>query len=49
MARTSRLDHEPGAAQRGAVMLLVGLVIAAFVFLAAGATVYDVGKWLAIW
>jgi hypothetical protein len=49
MARLGRLDHEPGVAQRGALALLVGLVLAAFVLLAAGATVYDIGKWLAFW
>jgi hypothetical protein len=49
MARIGRLDHEGGLAQRGALALLVGLVLAAFVLLAAGATVYDIGKWLAIW
>jgi hypothetical protein len=49
MARIGRLDHEGGPAQRGALALLVGLVLAAFVLLAAGATVYDIGKWLAIW
>jgi len=49
MARTSRLDHEGGPAQRGAYALLVGLVLATFVALAAGATIYDIGKWLAIW
>ena len=49
MARTSRLDHEGGLAQRGAHALLVGVVLATFVALAVGATIYDIGKWLAIW
>ena len=49
MARIGRLDHEGGLAQRGAPGLLAGFVLAAFVLLAAGATIYDVGKWLAIW
>ena len=49
MARTSRLDHEGGAAQRGIVAALVAFVLVTFVGLAAGTTIYDVGKWLAIW
>ena len=50
MARISRLDHdEHGLAGRGASALLIGIVVVAFVALAAGATVYDIGKWLAIW
>jgi len=48
-ARTSRLDHEGGAAQRGAGALLIGFVVLTFLALAVGATVYDIGKWLAIW
>ena len=44
-----RLHHEIEVAERATVSLLVGLVLLAFVVLAAAATVYDVGKWLAIW
>ena len=49
MARSSRLDHEHGLAERGVGALLIGLVIVTFLALAVGATVYDIGKWLAIW
>ena len=49
MARTSRLDHEGGVAQRGAGALLIGFVVVTFLALAVGATVYDIGKWLGIW
>jgi hypothetical protein len=50
MARLSRLDHEEhGLAERGMSALLIGFVVVTFVALAAGATVYDIGKWLAIW
>ena len=49
MARTSRLDHEGGVAQRGIAAALVGLVLATFLGLAAVTTIYDIGKWLAIW
>ena len=49
MARISRLNHEHGLAERGVGALLIGLVIVTFLALAVGATVYDIGKWLAIW
>jgi len=48
MARI-RLNREPGLVQRGVGTLAVGLVLAAFVCFAVAATVYDIGKWLAIW
>ena len=35
--------------QRARLGIVVGLVIAAFVALAAGATIYDIGKALTIW
>jgi len=49
MALTSRLHHDIEIAQRATLALLADLVLAAFVALAVGVTVYDVGKWLAIW
>ena len=49
MALTSRLHHDIEMAQRATLTLLADLVLAAFVALAVGVTVYDVGKWLAIW
>ena len=49
MARINRLNHEHGLAERGAGALLIGLVVVTFMALAVGATVYDIGKWLAIW
>ena len=47
MAQTGRLHHE--MAQRATLALLVGLVLAAFLTLAFGTTVYDIGRWLAVW
>ena len=44
-----RLHHEIEVAERATVALVIGVVLAAFVLLAAAATVYDVGKWLALW
>jgi hypothetical protein len=41
--------HDVEAVGRGGVTALIGVVLAAFVALAVGATVYDIGKWLAIW
>ena len=49
MAETSRLHHDVEIAQRATLALSADLVLAAFVALAAGVTIYDVGKWLAIW
>jgi len=43
------LMHDVEAVGRGGATALIGIVLAAFVTLAAGATVYDIGKWLAIW
>ena len=42
---TNRLQHDVEVAQRATV----GLVIATFVALAAGAAIYDIGKALTIW
>jgi len=49
MVQTSRLHHDLEVAQRATGALTIGLVLAGFVALALGATVYDIGKWLAIW
>ena len=43
------LMHDVEVVGRSGVALLIGFVLAAFVALAAGATVYDVGKWLGAW
>ena len=48
MAATVRVAHHR-AVGRGGVTALIGTVLAAFVVLAAGATVYDIGKWLGAW
>jgi hypothetical protein len=49
MAQTSRLHHDVEVAQRATLALLVGLVLSAFLLLAAGAAVYDIGKWVSAW
>jgi hypothetical protein len=49
MVHSSRLHHDVELAQRATLGLAVGIVLGAFLLLAAGATVYDVGKWLTIW
>jgi hypothetical protein len=49
MVQGNRLHHDIEVAERATVTLLMGLLLAAFVVLAAGATVYDIGKWLAVW
>jgi hypothetical protein len=43
------LRHDVEVVGRGGATALIGVVLAAFVTLAAGATVYDVGKWLGAW
>jgi hypothetical protein len=49
MTQTSRLHHDVEIAQRVTLALLADLVLAAFLVLALGVTVYDVGEWLSIW
>ena len=49
MAKISRLHHDIEVAQRATLALPVMVVLAAFLLLAAGVTVYDLGKWLALW
>jgi hypothetical protein len=46
---TNRLHHDVEVAQRATLGIVVGLVIAAFVALAAGAAIYDIGKALTFW
>jgi hypothetical protein len=48
MAHVNRL-HDSELLRRGTSALVAGSVWAAFAALALAATVYDVGKWLAIW
>ncbi len=43
------MHHDIDLAQRATVALPAGLVLAVFLLLAAGVTIYDLGKWLAIW
>ena len=49
MTPTTRLHHDIDMAQRATLTMLADLVLVAFVALALGVTVYDIGKWLAIW
>jgi hypothetical protein len=49
MAHVNRLHHEIDLVRRGTQVLVIGSVWAAFAVLAVAATVYDVGKWLAVW
>jgi hypothetical protein len=49
MAHANRLHHEIDLVRRGTQVLVIGSVWAAFAVLAVAATVYDVGKWLAVW
>ena len=46
---TSRLQHDLEIGQRATLALLADLVLAAFVVLALGTTVYDVGTWFSLW
>jgi len=43
------LRHDVEVVERATVSVSVGLVLAAFVLLAVGAAVFDIGKWLAAW
>ena len=49
MAHVNRLHHEIDLVRRGTRALVIGSVWAAFAALVVAATVYDVGKWVAIW
>jgi hypothetical protein len=44
-----RLQHDIEVAERATGAFAFGVIIAAFVAVAAGAAVYDIGKWLALW
>ncbi len=43
------LHHDVEVAQRVTLSLSVGVVLTAFLLLAAASTVYDIGQWLRIW
>jgi len=49
MALSDRLHHDVEIAERASVAVAIGLVLTAFLALAVGAAVYDIGKWLAVW
>jgi len=49
MVQSSRLHHDLEVGQRTTLALPGDLVLVAFLVLALGTTVYDVGKWLSIW
>jgi hypothetical protein len=44
-----RLHHDIEVAERATGAFAFGVVIAAFVAVALGTAVYDIGKWLALW
>jgi len=46
---TGRLQHDLEIGQRVTLALLGDFVLAAFLALALGTTVYDVGKWFSLW
>ena len=41
--------EDGGLAERGTRALLLGLVIATFLALAIGSSLYDLGDWLGMW
>jgi hypothetical protein len=45
----ARLQHDIEVAERATGAFAFGVVIAAFVAVALGTAIYDVGKWLALW
>ena len=49
MALSDRLHHDVEVAERASVAVAIGLVLTAFLALAVGAAVYDIGKWLTVW
>ena len=49
MVQGSRLQHDLEVGQRATLALLGDLVLVAFLVLALGTTVYDVGKWVSLW
>jgi hypothetical protein len=44
-----RLHHDVQVAERATAALVGGLVLVAFLTLAVASTIYDIGKWLAVW
>jgi hypothetical protein len=46
---SNRLHHDIEVAERATGAFAFGVVIAAFVAVAAGTAIYDIGKWFAIW
>jgi hypothetical protein len=49
MALSDRLHHDVEVAERASVAVAIGLVLTAFLALAVGTAVYDIGKWLTVW
>ena len=41
--------HDVELVGRGTMAAVIGVVLAAFVALASASTVYDIGKWVALW
>ena len=46
---SERLHHDLEVAERATGAFAFGVIIAAFVAVAVGTAVYDIGKWLALW
>ena len=46
---SNRLHHDIEVAERATGAFAFGVVIAAFIAVAAGTAIYDIGKWFAIW
>ena len=44
-----RLHHDIQVAERATGAFAFGVIVAAFIVVAAGTAIYDVGKWLALW
>src|ERR1041384_5660844 len=44
-----RLHHDIEVAERATGAFAFGVVIAAFIAVAAGTAIYNIGKWLALW
>ena len=44
-----RLHHDIEIAERATGAFAFGVVVAAFIAVAAGTAIYDIGKWLSIW
>ena len=46
---SERHHHDLEVAERATGAFAFGVIIAAFVAVAVGTAVYDIGKWLALW